>query len=170
MIAIGIDPGQLGGIAVIYPTADFGTQAIAIPMPKTERDIWLALRGYRDIGSCTAIIELVHAMPRQGVSSSFKFGCNYGFLRACLTAADIPFSEATPRTWMKGLGARTRKKAESKTQWKHYLRGLAQQRFPQLKVTLKTADALLIAWYAWREHNGQPTEGHQRDLASQPGR
>lgn len=41
-----------------------------------------------------------------------------------------------------------RLKAQSKTAWKNKLKEEAQRRFPQLDITLKTADALLILDYA----------------------
>jgi len=89
-------------------------------------------------------------MPKQGVASSFKFGMNYLFLRACLVSCEIPFAEVTPRTWMKALAIRTRRKTETTTQWKNHLKQIAQQLFPQQPVTLATCDALLIAEYCRR--------------------
>ena len=48
----------------------------------------------------------------------------------------------------------TPSKTESKTEWKNRLKGMAQQLYPDLKVTLATADALLIATYCKRKHEG----------------
>jgi len=49
-------------------------------------------------------IERVHAMPRQGVSSTFKFGHIYGFLRACIIENRARLREITPAKWQKALG------------------------------------------------------------------
>lgn len=145
-VFIGIDPGQSGGVSII---SDRGL--LTQPIPKTEGDVWglfKILSGPRtDGGHSVAVIEKVNAQPNNAVRAAFKFGQNYGFLRACLIAAEIPFTEVTPRTWMKGLGIRTRKKTETKTQWKNYLKGLAQQWYPGIKFTHATADATLIARY-----------------------
>ena len=92
MIVIGIDPGKSGGIAWLRDGV-----AKAEKMPATERDIWDLIHWiYCDsVGTewgpgVRAYIERVHSMPKQGVKSSFTFGQNYGFLRACLIAANIP--------------------------------------------------------------------------------
>ena len=147
MLFIGIDPGASGGLAFLNDD-----RATAVHMPKTERDIWEMLVSHKQDFNTRAVIEAVHSMPRQGVSSSFKFGRNYGFLRGCLIAAKIPFAEVTPRGWLKALGIRTKHKTETNVQWKNFLKGLAQQRFPSVKVTLATADALLIAEYCRKVH------------------
>ncbi len=144
---IGVDPGANGGLVAI------SDEITATKMPATERDIWDWF-SERNNRPSVAVIEKVHSMPKQGVSSTFKFGMNYGFLRACLIAANIPFEEITPQKWQKGLGIVPASKTESKTQWKNRLKQHAQQLFPQIKVTLATADALLIATYCKRKHEG----------------
>lgn len=160
-IFIGIDPGQNGGLAVIYPPG-YGSPLYAVPMPPTESDVceWIQDRasesaeGQTSWANAKAVIEKVHSMPKQGVASSFKFGMGYGGLRMALIAAGIPFEEVSPQTWMKALGIPPRKKTLTATQWKHSLRAKAQQLFPNVEVTLKTADALLIALYCQRKYNG----------------
>lgn len=147
---IGIDPGQNGGLVALYPDGEMFASA----MPSTERDVWDWFRKRCPNTAAKAVIEKVHAMPKQGVSSSFKFGVNYGFLRGCLTAIGIPFEEIQPQTWQKSLRIPSRGKSESKTQFKNRLKGLAQQYFPSENVTLKTADALLIAEYCRRKNTG----------------
>ena len=92
-------------------------------------------------------------MPGQGVSSMFKFGKNYGLIRGLLIANMIPFLDVPPRTWQKGLGIQPRGKEESKTHFKNRQKGLAQQMHPHLKVTLATADAILIAEYLKKYDN-----------------
>ena len=148
---LGIDPGKNGGIASIHCGV-----AAAAPMPATERDVWNLLlscipqaQSVRT-GNITAVIEKVGGFvggnPLPG-SAMFNFGASYGGLRMALIAAGIPFIEVTPQRWQKALGIPPRKKTESKTAWKNRLKALAQQQFPKVDVTLKTADALLIALY-----------------------
>jgi len=146
---VGIDSGQSGGLVWLDPN---GKVNGCNKMPATERDIWE--RFFTLPTSTVAVIEKVHAMPKQGVSSTFKFGRGYGGLRMALIAAGISFEEVTPRTWQKGLGIPPKKKTETGTQWKNRLKAMAQQLFPQEKVTLATADALLIATYCRRKHTG----------------
>ena len=151
-VYIGIDPGQSGGLVALY-----NDRVVADAMPATERDIWDWFNPPRSPAvpvSVYAVIEKVHSMPNQGVSSTFKFGCGYGGLRMALIAAGIPFEEVTPQAWQKAMGIPRREKTESKTQWKNRLRSIAQQLFPSEKVTLKTSDALLIAEYCRRKNRG----------------
>lgn len=138
-IRIGIDPGQSGGISVIFPNGI----ATAYPMPETERDIWELLRMQPE--GVFAVIERVHSMPRQGVASSFKFGMGYGALRMALVASGIPFEDVTPQKWMKALGCLSGGD-------KNVTKQRAQSLFPQIKVTHKIADSLLIAEYCRRTY------------------
>ena len=164
---VGIDPGQSGGIAVLSSDGSVTT----LPMPTTERDVWSIFAGtnIESASSVHAVIEKVHSMPGQGVSSTFKFGVGYGGVRMALIAAGIPFSEVTPQAWMKDLSIPKRKVgrkvkvrsktgkvvtkvvgAETKGEFKNRLKAMAQQLFPDVAVTLKTADALLIAYHCRR--------------------
>lgn len=152
MIVLGIDPGASGGIA----WHDRGDSPCATQtmhgekMPATERDV------AQFLAECAAeksfaYIEKVHSMPSQGVSSTFKFGQNYGFLRGCLVSLQIPFDEVTPQKWQKEFGLVFPKKLGlSPTEKKNKHKAKAQQLFPHLKVTHATADALLIAEYGRR--------------------
>ena len=67
---LGIDPGKLGGIAVIRNFEELVVSAFK--MPPTERDLWDMLSEM--IGLKFAYIENVHAFPGQRVSSTFSFG------------------------------------------------------------------------------------------------
>lgn len=140
---IGIDPGKAGGIAIL---GEDGSVEV-ISMPETEKDIFHAIRAWKNL-SAVALIEKVHAMPKQGVTSSFTFGMGYGGLRMALVANKISFNEVTPQKWQKELGIVPRKKDEGKPDFKKRLRAKAQQLFPEVEVNLKTCDALLIALYA----------------------
>lgn len=48
-----------------------------------------------------AFVEKVHSMPKQGVSSSFKFGQNYGTILGVLGAGRISTTLVTPQRWKK---------------------------------------------------------------------
>ena len=160
-IYVGVDPGQSGGIVALL-----GDSISFNPMPSDEASIWnvfedISLHASQSGSTCMALIESVHAMPKQGVSSSFKFGQNYGFVRACLTAAHIPFTEITPQAWQKEAGVmkRTRQHAETRQQFKARLVVHAQQLFPgkwggcrSKSDHLAVADALLIAYVARRQN------------------
>ena len=148
---IGIDPGQSGGISWIERTVEDGRQVNFIyseKMPATEHDVDILFKKLKSRGmNMKCIIEAVHSMPGQGVASSFKFGRNYGFLRGLLVANRIPFDQVSPQKWQKTLGLQKKSREETKTQHKNNIKGKAQQLYPQLKVTLAVADAIMLATY-----------------------
>ena len=160
IVYVGVDPGISGGLA--WLTELPATRIVeATLMPATERDIcdWFAALSSKHT-AIVAMIESVHAMPQNAVRAAFRFGWGYGGLRMALIAARIPFQEVRPQDWQKAMGIPPRKKrkkefVESKTQFKNRLKSKAQQLFPSVDVTLKTADALLITEYCYRKHNGQ---------------
>lgn len=151
---IGIDPGISGGGFVI---SNFGHSFSnnSTNFSTTEHDIWEWISEY-SIGSnpTFAVIEKVHAMPGNGVSSMFKFGRSYGFLRGCLIAAGIPFEEVTPQAWQKALGIPKRSPKEKQTEFKNRMKAMAQQLYPSKTITLATADAALLATYCHRKRTG----------------
>ena len=105
---IGIDPGMKGGIAVIQNgLANPDRPSIyAIPMLMAGKEIDAAalqsmLESVDEGGFIIAYIEKVGAMPKQGVSSTFKFGCGYGMIRGVLTGLGIPYQLVTPQAWKK---------------------------------------------------------------------
>lgn len=94
-VIIGIDPGLTGAIAAIHnetllwtedmPTAD---GRVAIPL----------LRAILQADLPTLIaVEHVHSMPKQGVSSTFKFGTAYG--TALGVASQWRTVHITPTEW-----------------------------------------------------------------------
>ncbi len=140
---LAIDPGKSGGFAMLHSdgvTNNWG-------MPATEKDIFDMIRTLRP---SRAVIEKVWGMPGQGGSASFNFGHNYGGLRMALIALGIPFESVPATKWQKGLGLPTLKKAGSKTAKKNFHKARAQELFPALTITHKTADALLIGYSALR--------------------
>lgn len=154
-IYIGIDPGKNGGIATLDTHS-----AVPVKMPETPADL---LSHFRDIKShlpinysCIAVIEQVGGYTGEGQpgSSMFKFGQGVGHLEMALLACGIPSESVPPRKWQKALGISAKKKTETKTQWKNRLKSVAQRLFPSEQVTLATADALLIAEYCRRKHQG----------------
>jgi Holliday junction resolvasome RuvABC endonuclease subunit len=136
---LGVDPGQSGGLAILDPS---GAVVDLSPMPETEHDLSAYVAEFAG-RIRTAAIEQVHSMPKQGVSSSFKFGMSYGGLRMALIAHGVRFEAVTPQAWQKALhclsgGDKNKTKAK------------AQELWPAQKITHAIADALLIAEYARR--------------------
>ena len=150
---IAIDPGVSGGVAV----SAFG-KTVCHPMPATQGDVLELLRDIKrtaDLESveCVCVLEEVggFAGKAQPGSAMFKFGEGYGFIKGVVQALGIKLELVRPQVWQKSLSLGTASRCASKTEWKNKLKAEAQRRFPQLRVTLATADALLIADYFARK-------------------
>ena len=140
-IYIGIDPGKNGGIGIIYNDTAYCKRC-----PATVQEMSEEIRICKEIAPDIqkyAIIEQVHSMPKQGVKSVFTFGQGYGQWLGILASYSIPYIQVTPQKWMKFFGAMPKEKKDRKNHLKH----LAQQRFPGIKITLATSDAILLATY-----------------------
>ena len=84
-LILGVDPGMSGAVAWLKNGVHH-----ALPFKDlTESEI---LTSFESFGhNAFAYLENVHAMPGQGVSSTFKFGMNFGGLRMALIASGIGF-------------------------------------------------------------------------------
>lgn len=110
MIFIGIDPGMAGGVGVIHDgiVKAIDTPVIKPAKGKSEYDLQGMVRILMNEAAltgipCHCIIESVHAMPKQGVTSSFRFGTGFGMWLGMLGALQIPFSLVTPQRWKKSM-------------------------------------------------------------------
>ena len=140
-IYIGIDPGKNGGIGIIYNDLAYCKRCPATVSEMAE-EIKTCIELAPDIQK-QAIIEAVHSFPHQGVRSVFTFGEGYGKWLGILAAHKIPYIQISPQKWMKYYAPLPKDKKDRKNQLKH----MAQQRFPEIKITLATADAILLANY-----------------------
>ena len=147
---IGIDPGKSGGVAVLN-----GETAKVYACPKTVEDMATL------IGLCLSdvsahevkvAVEKVWAFPTDGKSSLFSFGCNYGQWQGILASHEIDPIYITPKKWQSHYDI---KKGLPKTIRKKMLKQIAMDKYPDTKkITLKTADALLIALYGLEGDEG----------------
>jgi hypothetical protein len=140
---IAIDPGKSGGIA--WRMA-YGTRAV--PMPATETDISGKLKEiYYHLDKPTVVIEEVGGYigrPQPG-SAMFTFGRNFGFILGVLTCLGARIVLVRPQKWQGFLSLG--KSEGDRTKWKNKLKAKAQNLYPNIQVTLATADALLILEY-----------------------
>lgn len=155
---VGIDPGSLGGIAVL----DMDGNVVSVTkMPDTMQDILEYLRKYAGgeqlfmRADAVCYLEKVgFGMPNQSSKATATFARHCGHLEMALLSLGIKTIEVTPQRWMKSyqLG---NSKEYSKTEWKNKLKSLAQQLFPREKVTLAVADALLLCEYGRKQEIGK---------------
>lgn len=149
---IGIDPGQSGALAVIDDRA--AKDPIIVPFLDVDYVEVLTASAAEDGPFATrCVVESVHAMPKQGVVSSFKFGQNFGWILGVLAALEIPVELVQPQKWKREFGCTADKNTSI---------AVAKRLFPfsSLRPTLKCrrdndgmAEALLMAEYC-RRHMG----------------
>lgn len=152
ILYLGIDPGVTGGLVVLDQDR---TVVESVTFDKlTERQVWEMMHHHAS-ARAFAVLEKVGGYVKGSGGNKghamFRFGQSYGFLRGCLTAAGIPYTEVAPLTWQRGVGF-PQKKGETHPQRKKRLRQRAEQLFPGVKVTNATADALLLAWHCRQRH------------------
>jgi hypothetical protein len=147
---IAIDPGVSGGIAW-----DGASLPSCMSMPTSDTEIAEEIQNLADIlcsirDNVTLVIEDVPKYVGTNVpgSSVFPLAFNCGLIRGVALALKIPIILVKPHDWQKHFRLGTKKDAGSTTAWKNKLKSEAQRRFPHLKVTLKTADSLLILAFA----------------------
>lgn len=142
---MGIDPGQTGAAALLVDgqfadVIDFTDGPVVV----ARIEAWLDLHTVN-----LAVLESVGAMPRQGVSSTFKFGANFGWWRGVLDTLAIPYREIRPQIWMKGL-VPPKNMAENKPSLP-----VARRLFPSASLHLQKhngrSDALLMAFFAYNQ-------------------
>ena len=114
---MGLDPGMSGGISIIETKKDKLPQIIyCLKMPvvnmfgKKIVDTKLLYESISAFKIDISIIEKVHAMPRQGVTSSFQFGRSFGSLETLAYLLSQRVDYVAPAVWKKYLGVGSSKK------------------------------------------------------------
>lgn len=159
-MVLGIDTGESGGIAAIQRSGKY----TAKPMPETNTDIVSTLHFLccerNEDKDVSVYIEDNTGYTGVPIPSSraFKMGEFSGGPRMALLMLfhiekkhnifnkAFELDRVSPRKWQKIASVGKRGKL-TKTQWKNKLKSRAQEIFTGINVTLKTADALLIAYY-----------------------
>jgi crossover junction endodeoxyribonuclease RuvC len=154
-LTIGIDPGLSGAVAIlndhhlvdVYDLPVIGKHINAAELATYE--------GWRtNPGGFHAVIEAVHAMPRQGVSSVFTFGRSLGAVEGVFAALGVPVSWVTPARWKKDmhLSADKNESRRMATElWPH-----KASSFHRVKDDGRAEAALIALW--WQRHGKGETK------------
>jgi len=151
---ITIDPGVNGGIAW-----DGAQLASCMGMPSSDTEI------AEEIATIAGTHHCILGCPRVGLkciiedvpkfvgkalpgSTIFPLAFNCGLIRGIAVSLRMPVILVRPQDWQKHFRLGTKGDTSGTTEWKNKLKAEAQRRYPHLKVTLKTADALLLLAYA----------------------
>lgn len=141
MLAIACDPGVNGGFA--WTDSE---QTSALPMPPTDADVAELLAHLSSKAKdVTMYLEEPPLFAGRNIPGSAvgKLHFNFGLVLGISLACGFRVHRVRPATWQKAHPVGT-KGDRSTTVWKNVLKGRAQELFPTVDVTLKTADALLI--------------------------
>jgi hypothetical protein len=170
MYYLGIDPGKSGAWAILDENEKIVAADLFTDLSSVKRVI-LDMRLF-------CALEKVHAMPRQGVVSSFTFAENYGAWQGFLQALGIPFILIAPERWQNDVldfkpapekkpkdedikNGRDRL-ARNRKILKEGIVNFVRRRIPEASSVIKLkkhydiADALCLALYAKKKH-GQST-------------
>jgi len=148
---VGIDPGLTGAVGVLDPDGNY-VDVIDIPVMATgaksriKNQINAAglSRILEQQEIHVVVLELVNAMPSQGVASMFSLGDSFGTIRGVCGALKLPVELVRPASWKKhfNLGKD-----------KDLARSLAIRLFPNAPLDRKKdhgrAEALLLARYTF---------------------
>jgi len=150
---LGIDPGLTGAMAFFDPeTGELEVHDMPVFAEKRNNktksclDLYQMARIVDSKASETkqAVVELVNAMPKQGVTSSFSFGFSAGAAQTIVAANMIPMILVAPLRWKRVLRLNASKDAS---------RIKASQVMPRhahlwsLKKHDGRAEAALLAYY-----------------------
>lgn len=152
--AVGIDPGITGAVAAIGLVN--GRPQLwhidDIPTTKTNNRSMVSAALFRATlqeiesqwGKPVAVgVELVSARPKQGVTSSFRFGQSLGIVQGVIAGMGWPMLDVNPRKWKMDYALNGKDKDEART--------LAINLFPDQAAFFRRkkdqgrADATLIA-------------------------
>jgi hypothetical protein len=135
---IGIDPGKSGGFAIIDEYGD----VTAENMPDGVEEIVDRLAEIKRLHpKIECVIEKTGTyVPGNSGVAAATFARHCGNLEGVVHAIGMPLTQVAPSVWMKRLGAMPKDKKARKKKIKTDM----AFRYPHIKVTLNTADALGI--------------------------
>ena len=148
---IGIDPGSNGGIAVFI----LGNLTKVVKMPKNLTDLADFFAYYKENYKPIVFLEKLSVRPddvaTQGDKANMgklfriqKLMANYEHLKALIETAGIPYVMVHPLSWQTRLRLRMRGDKMDKAERKRRYAERAASLYPEIKVALWNADALLI--------------------------
>ncbi len=148
---LGVDPGCSGAIAFYFPEVPSRIGAEDMPTANGEIDAATLANKIAAMAPDLCFVEMVGAMPKQGVSSTFKFGRAFGTAIGVVGALKVPMILVTPQKWKRHFRLSSDKEAS---------RAMALRLFPacaehfQRKKDHGRAEAALLAKYGAETFGG----------------
>lgn len=105
MRVLGIDPGIEGGWAILDSSGLVSCGDLPVAGAGAQRMVSATL--FRSVleqfKPDAAVVELVSAMPKQGVASSFKFGRSLGVVEGVIGSFMVPITWVSAAKWKRDL-------------------------------------------------------------------
>lgn len=152
---LGIDPGISGGWGLLSANGSY-LGGEALPVIRNAGTAWIdGASLWRSVRhslpetdwAVMCYVERVHAMPEQGVTSTFSFGVGFGSVLGAVRCMGYPIWLVTPQKWKRAMLLDSDKSKSLE---------LARTLWPDATLARKkdtnVAEALLIAHYARRQH------------------
>jgi hypothetical protein len=144
---LAIDPGVTGALAFYYPkTGHVGVHDMPVVNGDVDpRSLDVIIWNYKPQH---AFLEHVHPMPKEGVSSVWRFAAAFTTVRVVVKLRNIPLTLVSPARWKRAMGLKGGKEG------KDHCRERAIEAFPVVhqqfvrKKDHGRAEAALLALYA----------------------
>jgi len=106
MRVVGIDPGSSGAMVVLEDGVPIEWDRMpTMTVGKSERVNPVLVHDFLASSCCVHIfIEMVGAMPKQGVTSMFNFGHSVGTVMGVIGSLGLPYTLVPPQAWNKSEG------------------------------------------------------------------
>jgi len=149
MIFAAIDPGAVhAAIAVFHDDTPVFVDDIRTTNGMLDGIAFA--KALADMKVAHVVVENVHSMPRQGMSSTFKFGMGVGIIHGVIGALRLPMTLVSPAKWKTFYSLIQRDKEASRQRaiqaWPHLESHLAR------KKDSDRAEALLIGDWFYIHH------------------
>ena len=152
VVIVGVDPGKSGAVARLDDTgrllegADMPVVGQIISPVLLSEVVHNWIDPMFDPPFGMAVIEDVHAMPKQGVSSVFSFGRSLGVAEGVLAGEGLAITYVSPARWKRALGLTSDKGVSRRRAielWPHMAKA-----FARVKDDGRAEAALIGYWYA----------------------
>ena len=151
---IAIDPGASGGIAWIDGTGTVSAERMPDGMA-AQCDRLRSIAAVLGSGAVAVMERVGGYMPGNAGPGAVKFARHCGNIEAALYCMGVPTEQVGAAQWMQVCGPLPKgMDALTKRARKNAIKDAVARRFPHLRVTLSTADALGVLWWAMQRREG----------------